>query len=890
MAVFSLVQTLWTAQLPVLSQTAWLDVRRGTEPALIIHDTASGQQAVIALSDAPLMPGGIRYQALNGADSGKSLSINGVIRSLDGDTLARLATGNGSAMTYLDATAFAGNLAALHHATVGGVSYLYVGASYGEGISTYRVGASDTLTLVSTLGDTASSSLGGVIAINSISLGGHRLLVSASMTENGLSVFEMKEDGILSATASFGFAEALPVNRPSDLKIVETGGRAFVLLASFGTSSLTVLELRADGSLRFADQVADTQTTRFHNILAMDTISFNGQTLVAVAGGDGGVSLFQMLPDGQLLHRETLIDTTETALSGVRQLQFVQVGSRVELYALSTRDAGLTRLDVDLGQLGISGSVHTGTGSDDVLTAPQGGGSLQGLGGNDTLIDGAGPDTLSGGAGADTFVFRSDNETDTIADFNPAQDLIDLSGYQFRYDLTGVSFVPISGGISLRWDREVLTVLRDTGAPITAAEIRSRVLFATDHVIMPDVLPMQGTADNDTFIRTTAPQTIDGDAATTGIVLYLTDSSRNSGAAAGDILMNIESVTGTAYSDRITGDARANTLTGLQGDDLLDGSDGSDWLMPGPGNDTVIGGSGTDMVSFSDLTAGVRVLLAAGTAISGNETNYLSDIENVTGTILGDYIQGDDQNNRLRGLGDYDWFVGSAGQDSYDGGTGRDMISYVASPDGVSVDLGRGRGLAGQAKGDTYTSIERVTGSVFSDLFYGSDGEDDFRGLGGFDWFVGSGGGKDRYDGGTSVDTVAYSSSVAGVVASLLLGRGSAGDAARDLYTSIENLTGSSFDDILTGDNGRNVLRGLYGQDRLYGNGGVDRLEGGGSDDYLDGGAGWDYAIFSGNRHDYTITTLDDVTTVDRIAPGGDGTDTLINIEALQFADGFFFL
>ena len=216
----------------------------------------------------------------------------------------------------------------------------------------------------------------------------------------------------------------------------------------------------------------------------------------------------------------------------------------------------------------------------------------------------------------------------------------------------------------------------------------------------------------------------------------------------------------------------ANTLTGLQGDDLLDGSDGSDWLMPGPGNDTVIGGSGTDMVSFSDLTAGVRVLLAAGTAISGNETNYLSDIENVTGTILGDYIQGDDQNNRLRGLGDYDWFVGSAGQDSYDGGTGRDMISYVASPDGVSVDLGRGRGLAGQAKGDTYTSIERVTGSVFSDLFYGSDGEDDFRGLGGFDCFVGSGGGKDRYDGGTSVDTVAYSSSVAGVVASLLLGLG----------------------------------------------------------------------------------------------------------------------
>ena len=157
-------------------------------------------------------------------------------------------------------------------------------------------------------------------------------------------------------------------------------------------------------------------------------------------------------------------------------------------------------------------------------------------------------------------------------------------------------------------------------------------------------------------------------------------------------------------------------------------------------------------------------------------------------------------------------------------------------------------------------------------------------------WGGWRGGGVDGLGGGFGKDAVACWLALAGVGAYRLLGRGSGGDAGRDLYTSIENRTGGSLNDVLTGDNGRNVLRGLYGADRLFGNGGVDRLTGGGSDDYLDGGAGWDYALFSGNRSDYTVTTSGAQTRVDQIASGGDGSDTLINIEALQFADGFIFL
>ena len=348
-------------------------------------------------------------------------------------------------------------------------------------------------------------------------------------------------------------------------------------------------------------------------------------------------------------------------------------------------------------------------------------------------------------------------------------------------------------------------------------------------------------------------------------------------------------LTGTQDADTIDGLGGNDTLTGMGGDDDLRGSAGDDWITPGAGRDTIDGGTGRDMVSFVDLAQGVSVNLETGSAVSGTDTDTLRGIENVTGTIFGDFIQGDAGDNRLRGLGDYDWIVGSEGRDTIEGGTGRDMISYVHADAAVTVDLGAGRGLAGQAAGDVYESVERVTGSIHSDLFHGGAGEEDFRGLGGYDWFVGSSGGKDRYDGGGGRDTVAYSSSAAGVAASLLLGRGSGGDAARDLYTSIENLTGSSFDDLLTGDNGRNVLRGLHGEDTIFGNGGVDYMTGGGSDDHLDGGAGWDVAIYAGNRADYTITAGSSGVIVEALS-GNEGRDSLFDVEALQFADDMVFL
>jgi FG-GAP-like repeat/RTX calcium-binding nonapeptide repeat (4 copies) len=77
-------------------------------------------------------------------------------------------------------------------------------------------------------------------------------------------------------------------------------------------------------------------------------------------------------------------------------------------------------------------------------------------------------------------------------------------------------------------------------------------------------------------------------------------------------------------------------------------------------------------------------------------------------------------------------------------------------------------------------------------------------------------------------------------------------------------------------------LAGTSGSDALRGSGGNDTLTGMGGNDTLDGGSGRDTAIFRAARADYSVVRSGITTTV---SGGPDGSDTLTNVERLQFTD-----
>lgn len=90
-----------------------------------------------------------------------------------------------------------------------------------------------------------------------------------------------------------------------------------------------------------------------------------------------------------------------------------------------------------------------------------------------------------------------------------------------------------------------------------------------------------------------------------------------------------------------------------------------------------------------------------------------------------------------------------------------------------------------------------------------------------------------------------------------------------------DNVTGTSSRDIIYGGADLDILIGEGGDDDLYGGTESDSLRGGAGNDWLDGGAGNDFALY---LYAPSAVVVDLATNT---ASGGDGRDTLVNIEGV---------
>ena len=238
--------------------------------------------------------------------------------------------------------------------------------------------------------------------------------------------------------------------------------------------------------------------------------------------------------------------------------------------------------------------------------------------------------------------------------------------------------------------------------------------------------------------------------------------------------------------------------------------------------------------------------------------DQLWEIENVVGSWYDDIIIGSDGPGILRG---------GLGSDQLNGFSGHmyHAVDYRDSPCGVDVDLhpenGRGRNgpdcgtRASTAQGDTLIGIGGVHGSHHNDILRGSAHGNRLFGHDGDDTLYGVGS-SDRLYGGPGSDTVTYaeyaSGSTGGVNVSLTRGTAehipsTAGEKIDDVLDSIENVIGSSRNDIITASAAAN---------------------------HLDGGDGYDTAVYSASNAAVNVNLH-----TGQVRGGHAQGDTLVSIE-----------
>jgi Ca2+-binding RTX toxin-like protein len=416
-----------------------------------------------------------------------------------------------------------------------------------------------------------------------------------------------------------------------------------------------------------------------------------------------------------------------------------------------------------------------GTSFDDDVTGTAGANRIDGGAGNDTIRGEGGADTLIGGTGDDVFYIAS-----------PDAIIVEVSGEGTDTVFANTTFFRLGSNV------ENLTLSK--GGVAIGSDVANQITGSSS----ADTL--EGGAGADTINGGFGNDFATYRSSSNGVVVTLRDDTvqvaQIGGDAQGDVLISIEHLEGSAFSDILTGNKGANILVGGAGNDVLDGGAGNDWA------------------DYRSATTGVQIDLRRDVQVGGDaQGDVFISIEGIRGSAFNDTLIGNDADNL---------FDGAAGADAINGLGGIDTVTYATSAAGVKVSLRGGQtGSGGDAEGDTWFNIENVIGSSHADSFEsGSE-----RGVVYF------------FDGGNGQDVITFENAGSGATVNLSITaeqRTGTGNGQVRL-NDIEGAIGSNFGDSLTGNASGNALSGGAGHDTLVGGGGEDTLTGGTGNDVLTG-------------------------------------------------------
>ncbi|HTV70704.1 MAG TPA: calcium-binding protein [Rhizobiaceae bacterium] len=448
---------------------------------------------------------------------------------------------------------------------------------------------------------------------------------------------------------------------------------------------------------------------------------------------------------------------------------------------------------------------------------PGAGGDIINAGGGDDILNGdGGDDQLFGDAGNDRMIWTAGGGTD-LFEGGADEDTAEINGGS-----GGEAFTVTANGARVRFDR-------------LNPDAFSLDIGTTERL----VLNMGG--GNDVL-------------STTGNLAALISITVDGGAG-NDVIFGSNGV------DRLLGGIGDDFIDGQQGNDrafLGDGNDVFQW-DPGDGSDVIEGQTGTDTLLFNG-SAGNEIFAASA---NGARVLFARNLGNITMDI------NDVERLDLNALG----------------GTDEIIVNSLTATDLTNINVNLSGTIGGTA-GDAAVDTVRVNGSAAANSLSLSTIVNrsnvnvlvaelvdtvTVQALAGNDTIeVGRYLGAIAINGGTQIDTVTYLQATAGVGVNLINPASNGGAAVGHTYVSIENVSGSTRNDLLTGNNAANILNGRAGNDTLMGGLGNDVLIGDAGRDTMTGQAGSDIFRFLNKTHSFgantdTITDFDDGGTGDRI-------------------------
>lgn len=233
------------------------------------------------------------------------------------------------------------------HATLGGTDYVFVAGYYSNGVNVFSAAADGSLSLVTVVGDTDTTFLGQVRAIETVVSGGNTFLITGGFNDRGISVFSVADDGSLTNVENVADDATIHAWSVENISTATINGTPYIFVVDRSYNGVSVFSVGTDGSLTNTDNVADGGSLELLNPSHSHVATVGGTPYLFVSGGnDAGVSVFSVANDGTLTNTDNVTDGGSLQLSGARHLTTATVDGTTYLFAAGYYDDGASAFSV----------------------------------------------------------------------------------------------------------------------------------------------------------------------------------------------------------------------------------------------------------------------------------------------------------------------------------------------------------------------------------------------------------------------------------------------------------------------------------------------------------------------------------------------------------------
>ncbi|WNJ19071.1 hypothetical protein [Pontibacter sp. G13] len=211
---------------------------------------------------------------------------------------------------------FIDEIVTIHAVELEGRHFIYAGG-LDEGFSCFELTNAGKLIHIQSIADTDAIHVHGMIGMSSMKIGDELFLFTGAFFDNGVSSFRVMENGHLAHVASIEDDETLFLDGAFAVNTVQLGGRHFLLAGHRHTvhykgiegaaeryhgDGINVFEVSANGEMTLHDQLKDDENIRLKGNTRIELIQKNSQeALVFIATRDDhGIQVCSMQEDGIL--------------------------------------------------------------------------------------------------------------------------------------------------------------------------------------------------------------------------------------------------------------------------------------------------------------------------------------------------------------------------------------------------------------------------------------------------------------------------------------------------------------------------------------------------------------------------------------------------------------